>query len=415
MTPMFELWIGSRYVRSRSDNRFVSLISAISMLGIAIAVAVLILVLSVVNGFERELKDRLLAMTAHASIEHVDGAMTDWEALSATALDNPRVRAVAPFVDGQALLVFGEQISGVKLRGVDPAAENHVSGIGEMMTEGDLVSLEPGSFNIVLGVELAKALRVGVGDKVTVTLAEGIVTPAGVAPRMKRFVVSGLYRVGMYEFDRRLAFVNIGDAQKLYRKQDAVSGIRLAVTDIFEAPAIVREVALQHGVAVLVSDWTRRHVNFFRSIQITKSILFVILLLVVAVAAFNIVSTLVMVVKDKQADIAILRTIGARPSSILKIFMTQGSVIGIVGTAAGALFGILLAVNLENIVTSLESVFGIKFLAADVYFISDLPAELRIADVVRITSIALTLALVSTIYPAWVAARIAPAEALRYD
>lgn len=415
MTPMFELWIGSRYVRSRSDNRFVSLISAISMLGIAIAVAVLILVLSVVNGFERELKDRLLAMTAHASIEHVDGAMTDWEALSATALDNPRVRAVAPFVDGQALLVFGEQISGVKLRGVDPAAENRVSGIGEMMTEGDLVSLEPGSFNIVLGVELAKALRVGVGDKVTVTLAEGIVTPAGVAPRMKRFVVSGLYRVGMYEFDRRLAFVNIGDAQKLYRKQDAVSGIRLAVTDIFEAPAIVREVALQHGVAVLVSDWTRRHVNFFRSIQITKSILFVILLLVVAVAAFNIVSTLVMVVKDKQADIAILRTIGARPSSILKIFMTQGSVIGIVGTAAGALFGILLAVNLENIVTSLESVFGIKFLAADVYFISDLPAELRIADVVRITSIALTLALVSTIYPAWVAARIAPAEALRYD
>lgn len=415
MTPMFELWIGNRYVRSRSDNRFVSLISAISMLGIAIAVAVLILVLSVVNGFERELKDRLLAMTAHASIEHVDGAMTDWEALSATALDNPRVRAVAPFVDGQALLVFGEQISGVKLRGVDPAAENRVSGIGEMMTEGDLVSLEPGSFNIVLGVELAKALRVGVGDKVTVTLAEGIVTPAGVAPRMKRFVVSGLYRVGMYEFDRRLAFVNIGDAQKLYRKQNAVSGIRLAVTDIFEAPAIVREVALQHGVVVLVSDWTRRHVNFFRSIQITKSILFVILLLVVAVAAFNIVSTLVMVVKDKQADIAILRTIGARPSSILKIFMTQGSVIGIVGTAAGALFGILLAVNLENIVTSLESVFGIKFLAADVYFISDLPAELRIADVVRITSIALTLALVSTIYPAWVAARIAPAEALRYD
>ncbi len=415
MTPMFELWIGNRYVRSRSDDRFVSLISAISMLGIAIAVAVLILVLSVVNGFERELKDRLLAMTAHASIEHVDGAMTDWEALSATALDNPRVSAVAPFVDGQALLVFGEQISGVELRGVDPAAENRVSGIGEMMTEGDLVSLEPGSFNIVLGVELARALRVGIGDKVTVTLAEGIVTPAGVAPRMKRFVVSGLYRVGMYEFDRRLAFVNIGDAQKLYRKQDAVSGIRLAVTDIFEAPAIVREVALQHGVVVLVSDWTRRHVNFFRSIQITKSILFVILLLVVAVAAFNIVSTLVMVVKDKQADIAILRTIGARPSSILKIFMTQGSVIGIVGTAAGALFGILLAVNLENIVTSLEAVFGIKFLAADVYFISDLPAELRIADVVRITSIALTLALVSTIYPAWVAARIAPAEALRYD
>jgi len=415
MTPMFELWIGSRYVRSRSSNRFVSLISAISMLGIAIAVAVLILVLSVVNGFERELKDKLLAMTAHASIEDVDGRMSDWEALAETAISNPRVRAIAPFIDGQALLVFGEQISGVELRGVDPDSENRVSGIGGMMTVGELGSLEPGAFNIVLGVELAKVLQVGVGDKVTVTLAEGIVTPAGVSPRTKRFVVSGLYRVGMYEFDRRLAFVNIGDAQKLYRKKDVVSGIRLAVTEIFEAPDIVREVALQHGVVVLVSDWTRRHVNFFRSIQITKSILFVILLLVVAVAAFNIVSTLVMVVKDKQADIAIMRTIGARPSSILKIFMTQGSVIGIVGTVAGALFGILLAVNLESIVTSLEAVFGIKFLAADVYFISDLPAELRIADVVRITSIALTLALVSTIYPAWVAARTAPAEALRYD
>ncbi len=415
MSWQFEIWIGNRYVRSRSSNRFVSLISAISMLGIAIAVSVLILVLSVVNGFERELKDRLLAMTAHASIEDIDGRMSDWEALSAVAADNPRVRATAPFISGQALLVFSEQISGAELRGVDPIAENSVSGVGNTMTEGELGSLEAGSFNIVLGVELAGALQGGVGDKVTVTLADGIVTPAGVVPRTKRFVVSGLYRVGMYEFDRRLAFINIGDAQKLYRKKNVVSGIRLAVTEIFAASAIVREVALQHGAVVLVSDWTRRHVNFFRSIQITKSILFVILLLVVAVAAFNIVSTLVMVVKDKQADIAILRTIGARPSSILKIFMTQGSVIGIVGTVTGVLFGILLAVNLENIVTSLEATFGIKFLAADVYFISDLPAELRIADIVKISSIALALALVSTVYPAWVAARTAPAEALRYD
>jgi lipoprotein-releasing system permease protein len=219
----------------------------------------------------------------------------------------------------------------------------------------------------------------------------------------------------MYEFDRRLAFINIGDAQKLYRKKGVVTGVRLAVTDIFEAPAVVREVALENGAVVLVSDWTRRHVNFFRSIQITKSILFVILLLVVAVAAFNIVSTLVMVVKDKQADIAIMRTIGARPMSILKIFITQGSVIGIVGTLAGVFFGVLFAVNLESIVGGFESVFGIKFLAAEVYFISDLPSELRIADVVRIAAIALVLALVSTVYPAWVAARTAPAEALRYD
>ena len=415
MNQSFEYWVGSRYVRSRSSNGFVSLISAISMLGIAIAVTVLILVLSVVNGFERELKDRLLAMTAHASIESTNGKMANWESLAMVADDNPRVSATAPFIEGQGLLVFGEQLSGVELRGIDPVAEDAVSGVGDTMLEGELASLQPGSFNIVLGVELAKALKVGVGEKVTATLAEGIVTPVGVVPRTKRFVVGGLYRVGMYEFDRRLAFINLADAQKLYRKKDVVTGLRLAVTEIYEAPAIVREVALENGAVVLVSDWTRRHVNFFRSIQITKSILFVILMLVVAVAAFNIVSTLVMVVKDKQPDIAIMRTIGARPMSILKIFVTQGSVIGIVGTLAGVFFGVLLATNLEGIVSSFESVFGIKFLAADVYFISDLPSELRISDVLRIAAIALALALVSTVYPAWVAARTAPAEALRYD
>jgi lipoprotein-releasing system permease protein len=411
----FEIWIGNRYVRSRSDNRFVSLISAISMLGIAIAVAVLILVLSVVNGFERELKDRLLAMTAHAGIEGIDGRIRDSQKLLDAALQNPRVRAAAPFVDGQALLVSGQQLSGAELRGVDAAAEHEVSGVGDMMQSGDLASLASGAFNIILGVELARALQVGVGDKVTVTLAQGIVTPAGVVPRTKRFVVSGVYRVGMYEFDRRLAFINIDDAKKLYRTQGAVTGIRLAVTEIFQAYAIVREVALDYGEAVLVNDWTRRHVNFFRSIQITKSILFVILLLVVAVAAFNIVSTLVMVVKDKQSDIAILRTVGARPASILRVFVTQGSIVGIAGTMAGVVAGILLALNLETIVSTLEGALGFKLLAANVYFISDLPSDLRATDVVKIASIALALALVSTIYPAWMAARTAPAEALRYD
>ncbi len=415
MAQKFETWIGGRYVRSKSANSFVSLISAISMLGIAIAVAVLIIVLSVVNGFERELKDRLLAMTSHASIEGVEGELDGWRDLQETATRNGRVVAAAPYVSGQALLVFGEQLSGGELRGIDPAQEQGVSGVSEVMLEGELASLEAGAFNIVVGVELAKDLQVGIGDKVTVTLAEGIVTPAGVVPRTKRFSVSGIYRVGMYEFDRRLAFINIGDAQKLYRKRDTVTGVRLAVTDIFDAHAIVREVALEHGALVLISDWTRRHVNFFRSIQITKSILFVILLLVIAVAAFNIVSTLVMVVKEKQADIAILRTVGARPGSILRIFVTQGSVIGIVGTLAGVLFGVLLAINLETVVTHLEALFGIKFLAADVYFISDLPSELRTGDVARIASIALVLALVSTLYPAWVAAKTAPAEALRYD
>ncbi len=415
MSNRFEFWIGNRYVRSRSNNSFVSLISAISMLGIAIAVTVLIVVMSVVNGFERELKDRLLAMTAHASIEGVEGELADTADLIETALLNPRVRAVAPFVDGKALLVFEKQISGVELRGIEPQQEEAVSGIANVMQEGALGDLRGGDFNIVLGVELAAALDVTVGDKVTVTLAEGRVTPAGILPRTKRFTVSGLYRVGMYEFDRRLAFINIGDAQKLYRKRDAVSGLRLAVTEIYEAPAIVREVALANGKEVLISDWTRRHVNFFRSIQITKSILFVILMMVIAVAAFNIVSTLVMVVKDKQSDIAILRTIGARPVSILRIFVTQGSIVGVTGTLVGVVAGVLLALNLESIIGFFESAFGIKFLAADVYFISDLPSDLQLGDVALIAVIALALALLSTLYPAWVAAKTAPAEALRYD
>ena len=415
MKSSFEVWIGNRYVRSRNRNSFVSLISGISMLGIAIAVSVLIVVMSVVNGFERELQNRLLAMTAHAVIEDTEGRLQSSDALLEVANDNARVAAAAPYVKGQALLVFEHELSGAELRGVNPELETAVSGIGGVMQEGQLTDLESGEFRIVLGNELAAALEVSVGDKVTVTLAQGIVTPAGVVPRTKRFTVSGIYRVGMYEFDRRLAFINLEDAQKLYRMRGTVSGVRLSVTDIYAAPDIVREVALEHGELVLVSDWTRRHVNFFRSIQITKSILFVILLMVIAVAAFNIVSTLVMVVKEKQGDIAILRTIGAEPSSIIKIFVTQGSIVGVVGTFVGVGLGILLATNLESVIAFFESAFGIKFLAADVYFISDLPSELQVGDVVQIAAIALMLSLVSTLYPAWVAAKTAPAEALRYD
>jgi lipoprotein-releasing system permease protein len=407
--------MGGRYVRSKSRNGFVSLISTISIGGIAIAVAVLIIVLSVVNGFERELRERLLAMSAHATIEDPQGVLANWQEHVSNAVANARVTGAAPYVDGQALLVAARKLSGAELRGIDPALEKEVSGIAGVVFEGSLAGLVPGSFNIVLGNELAKALQAGVGDRVTVTLADGIATPAGVLPRTRRFTVSGIYRVGMYEFDRRLAFINMSDAQRLYRLGEGVSGIRLAVSAIYDAPEIVREVAIAGGGGVLVSDWTRRHVNFFRSIQITKSILFVILLMVVAVAAFNIVSTLVMVVKDKQSDIAILRTVGAPPVSILKIFIVQGSIIGVIGTIAGLALGVLAALNLEHIVAAMESVFGIKFLAADVYFISDLPAELRWLDVAKICSIALVLALLSTIYPAWRGARTLPAEALRYE
>ncbi|MEM9689088.1 MAG: lipoprotein-releasing ABC transporter permease subunit [Pseudomonadota bacterium] len=415
MRRSFELWVGSRYVRARSSNSFVSLISAISILGITIAVMVLIVVLSVVNGFERELKDRLLAMTSHASIEGVDGELADWATVQTTAARDDRVTATAPYVSGQGLMLYGESLSGIELRGVDPMAESAVSGVGSVMQQGSMDSLEPRSFNVVLGAELASALGANVGDKVTLTLAEGVVTPVGVVPRTKRFTVSGIYRVGMFEFDRRLAFIHIDDARRLYRLGTSVTGVRLAVDDIYAAPTIVREVALANGSLVLISDWTRRNVNFFRSIQVTKSILFVILLMVIAVAAFNIVSTLVMVVKDKQSDIAILRTIGASPNSILRVFVTQGTVIGVAGTLAGVALGVLLSLNLETVVAFVEGTFGIKFLAADVYFISDLPSELQWPDVLRIGGIALGLALVSTLYPAWMAARTAPAEALRYD
>jgi lipoprotein-releasing system permease protein len=415
MAGKYEFWIGSRYVRSRSSNGFVSLISAISMLGITVAVAVLILVLSVVNGFERELQDRLLAMTAHATIEHGDGRLQDWRIWVEQAEEHIDVAAAAPFVTGQGLLLLGDRLSGAQFSGIDPQLESRVSSVDDAVISGDLASLEPGEFNIVLGVELADELRASIGDKVTLTLAEGIVTPAGIMPRTKRFTVSGIYRIGMYEFDRRVAFINLEDSQKLFRLARDVSGIRLAVTDIYQASQIVRTVALEAGGGVLVSDWTRLHVNFFRSIQITKSILFVIMLMVVAVAAFNIVSTLVMVVKDKQSDIAILRTVGATPSQILRIFVTQGCVIGVLGTIGGVILGVVLSLNLESIVGFMEATFGIKFLAADVYFISDLPADLRTADVVQIASIALVLALLSTLYPAWRGARTSPAEALRYD
>jgi lipoprotein-releasing system permease protein len=411
----FELWIGRRYVRSRSGNRFVSMISAISMLGIAIAVAVLIVVLSVVNGFEQELRLRLLAMSSHATIESPEGEFRGWRAKQEQSATHPDVVAAAPYVEGQGLLITGERLSGAELRGIDPGLENAVSGVAGLMTAGGIESLTPRRFGIVLGIALAEHLGAELGDKVTVTLAQGVVTPFGVMPTTKRFTVTGIYRVGMYEFDRRLAFINMEDAQALYRLGDAVSGIRLAVADVYRAPEIVREVALALGEPVLVGDWTRRHVNFFRSIQVTKSILFVILLMVVAVAAFNIVSTLVMVVKEKQSDIAILRTVGARPSSILGIFVTQGTIIGLVGTLAGLLAGVLIAANLESIVGFMESTFGIKFLAADVYFISDLPADVRVSDLVRICTIAFVLALLATVYPAWRGARTLPAEALRYE
>lgn len=415
MLRPYELAIALRYVRSRNKNRFISFISVISMAGIALAVAVLIMVLSVMNGFESEVRNRILQIVAHASITGLDGRISDWRSLAAVAGQNPQVIAGARFVDGQAMLVGPAEIRGVQLRGVDPASELKTSALGSLMVEGSLEALDPGSFGIVIGKTLAEQLHVTVGDSVIMLVAQGTITPAGVVPRMRRFHVTGVFYAGMYEFDRALVFVHIADAQRLLRFGEDVSGVRLAIRDPLQAPTVVRAVANAWGGGVYVTDWTREHGNFFRSIQLTRSIIFVILLLVVGVAAFNIVSTLVMVVRDKRGEIAILRTLGASPAGILTIFVLQGALVGLVGTLVGTVVGVLGAWNVSAIAAVIERITGFQFLAPDVYFISELPSRLVWADVWQIAGIALFLGLVSTIYPAWRGAVTAPAEVLRHE
>ena len=413
----FELRIGRRYLRS-TGNRFLSFISAISMAGVAIGVAVLIVVLSVMNGFEHELRARILSLTSHASITAFGEGLADWPALRAEALANPRVAAVAPFVEGEVLLIAdlpGGGSSAATLRGIDPKLEGGVSALHERLTRGSMRTLVPGSFGVILGEELANKLGLAPGDAVVVAVAKGHVTPAGVVPRLRRFTVTGVFRSGMYEIDATLAIVHIGDAARLLRLGDNVSGLRLAVTNPYQAPQAVREVASALGGGLYVEDWTQRNANFFRSIELTKRMMFFILLLVVAVAAFNIVSTLVMAVKDKQPDIAILRTLGARPASILAVFTTQGTVIGLLGTLAGVALGVLLSVNLEALVHGLERLLGVSFMDASVYLMSDLPARVEPRDVALIAGTAFVLCCLSTVYPAWRAATTDPARALRHD
>ena len=415
MLRPYELAIALRYVRSRNKNRFISFISVISMAGIALAVAVLIMVLSVMNGFESEVRNRILQIVAHASVTGLDGRISQWQSLAAVASRDPGVRSVARFVDGQAMLVGPAEIRGVQLRGIDPASELRTSALGSLMVDGSVEALEPGTFGMVIGRTLAEQLGVGVGDSVIVLVSQGITTPAGVVPRMRRFRVTGIFYAGMYEFDRALVFVNVADAQRLLRFGEAVTGVRLAINDPLQAPAVVRSVANAWGGGVYVTDWTREHGNFFRSIQLTRSIIFVILLLVVGVAAFNIVSTLVMVVRDKRGEIAILRTLGSPPAAILTIFVLQGALVGVVGTAVGVTAGVLGAWNVSAIAVFIEQLTGFQFLAPDVYFISELPSRLLWADVWQVAGIALLLGLVSTIYPAWRGAVTAPAEVLRYE
>lgn len=415
MSP-YELAVGLRYTRARKGSRrntFISFISLISMAGIALGVAALIVVLSVMNGFQEELRNRILSVASHIEIRGMP-QLADWPRVAAFAKEQPRVKAAAPYVLGQAMLTAGDVNRGALIRGIDPAQEDSVADIGRHMRAGSLADLKPGAFGIVLGGDLARALNVMPGDSVVVITPQGTITPAGTLPRLKSFKVVGIFEVGMYEFDSGLALVNIEDAQKLYR-MDGVSGVRLKLDDLFAAPQVARELWSKLPVQAEVRDWTRSHANFFRAVQIEKRMMFIILTLIVAVAAFNIVSAQVMVVTDKQADIAILRTLGASPASIMAIFIVQGALIGVIGTLIGVVGGVLLALNIDVVVPFIERLFNVQFLDKSVYYISDLPSQVQRGDVTTIALIALGLALVATLYPAWKAARVNPAEALRYE
>lgn len=413
MTKWYEPRLAWRYTRSGANESFINFISNVSMAGIALGVAVLLIVMSVMNGFEAELRERILSVASHATITGTDKRLPTWQSLDATASAHPEVVSTAPYIEGQGILLNGQQLSGVMVRGIDPDREQLVSELPVL--KNTTSTLQSRAYKIVLGESLAKALSVAIGDKVLLMISEANVTPVGVMPRMRQFTVADTFQLGMHEFDRNLAFMHISDAARLYRFRDDVSGIRLKVADMNRAPVVVREVAQQAGGLLYINNWTATHANFFKAIRLTKSVMFFILLLVVAVAAFNIVSTLVMVVKEKQSDIAILRTLGSTPRSMLVVFITQGAIIGALGTLIGVGLGVLGSMNVERMVHWLERVLGFELLPASVYFIDDLPARVLPQDVLLVGGMAFALAVLSTIYPALRGARTQPAEALRHD
>lgn len=409
------VYIGARYTRAKRRNHFISFISMTSMLGVALGVAALITVLSVMNGFEKELRERILGMTSHAFVTGSDGTLADWQKAESLIDGFPRVINSAPFVEGQAMLNQGSRVRGTQIRGVDPTLEPKVSSIGDKIIQGRFDSLQPGSYGIILGKDLAIAMGVGTGDKITVITPHVTPTPAGVIPRLKRLTVSGVFEIGMYEYDSALAIMNIEDAANLFRIPGKVTGLRLQLDDVYQAPRITRDLLQSLPAEYRAADWTYQHANFFRALKTEKTVMFVILMLIVAVAAFNIVSTLVMMVTDKYSDIAILRTLGMSPRGIMGIFMVQGIVIGLIGTLLGVIGGVILALNVSNIIAWIETILGYQFLPAEVYYISDLPSDLHWNDVTVIGITAFVLSILSTIYPSWRAAQVRPAEALRYD
>jgi lipoprotein-releasing system permease protein len=411
----YELLVGLRYTRAKRRNRFIGINSLVSMIGIFVGVWALIVVLSVMNGFQKEVRTRILGVASHVQITSIDNRLPDWRSIAATAAQHPRVRATAPFVQAQAMLAAGQAVRGALVRGILPEEEEKVADLGQHMRSGSLADLRPGEFGVVLGADLARGLGVLPGDKLAMVAPQGLVTPAGIIPRLKQFTVVGSFEVGMADADAGLALVHLRDAQTLYQLGDAVSGVRLRLDDLFAARSVARELMARLPQNVFASDWTRSHANFFRAVDIEKRMMFIILTLIILVAAINIISTLVVAVTDKQADIAILRTLGAAPGSVMQIFIVQGMVIGIAGTLIGAGLGIVTALNIDVIVPAIESAFNIKFLSKDVYLIPELPSDLQAGDVGAIVLMALGLSFFATLYPSWRAARVNPAEALRYE
>ena len=433
----FELFVGLRYTRAKRKNHFISFISLTSMVGIALGVAALIVVLSVMNGFQAELRNRILGVASHIEVTGPNNKLESWQTLIPRIKQNPQVRETAPYITAQGMLSFGEGVQGAIVRGIIPLAEDKVADLGSHMKAGSLNDLKAGEFGIILGSDLAFNLGATLGDKVVVMSPQGQFTPTGVVPRIKQFKVVGLFQIGMYEYDAGLALIHMDDAAKLYRMEGTVSGVRLKIDDIDDAPKVSGElnqslstsllsneskdlatgdtVTNTFGSQYFVTDWTQQHANFFKAVQMEKRVMFIILALIVAVAAFNIVSTLVMAVTDKRADIAIMRTFGASPRSIMGIFIVQGALIGVIGTIAGAVIGVLIALNIGTIVPFIENLFHVQFLAKDVYYISDLPSKLEWSDVTTIVLMSFVLSLLATLYPSYKASQINPAEALRYE
>ncbi|MGH8288632.1 MAG: lipoprotein-releasing ABC transporter permease subunit [Steroidobacteraceae bacterium] len=417
MSSAYEWLVGTRYLRSTHRRGFVSFVSLMSVCGLALGVATLIVVLSVMNGFGRELRARILSVTSDATIMGLQGTMPDWQAVQRRVEREPGVRVAVPYVEEQAMLTHGQDITGASVRGILPREERRATGLAQRLTVGSLDDLQSGRYRVILGSALARALHVRVGESVVLIAPQGVATPTGVMPRMRRFEVAGLFHSGMYEYDRGLALVNLTDAARLFALAPGeVTGLRLSLDDLWQAPKLVRRVAYDlGGPGYYVSDWTDKHANFFRSIESTKSMMFVMLSMIVAVAAFNIVATLVMIVKEKQTDIAILRTFGAGPRNVLAIFAIQGIIIGLAGTLLGAALGALISHNLQSLVGGLERLLHTQFLDPRVYYMSDLPAYVEGFDVLRVCGVAFLLCALATIYPAWRAGRTAPAQALRRE